>query len=70
MSDEDRAQINFWVSREKKKEWEEFIEESDEYMSLSQLIRTATNREVSDGYLPSTELEAVAGGGSGLSGSA
>jgi NAD(P)-dependent dehydrogenase (short-subunit alcohol dehydrogenase family) len=29
-------------------------------------MRTAANREVSDGYLPRTELEAIAGGGGGI----
>lgn len=61
--DGDRKQINFWVSKEKKAEWEDFVEQSDEFSTLSDLVRTATNREVTDGYLPRTELEAIAGGG-------
>lgn len=63
--DGERQQINFWVSKDQLEKWDEYVEESDEFSSRSQFIRTAANREVTDGYLPRTELETVAGGGGG-----
>lgn len=45
----EKAQINFRVDASQKEEWEEFIDESGRFSSLSGLIRAAVEKEISDG---------------------
>lgn len=42
---ENQTQINLRVDSDLKQEWEQFVEESGEYGSLSQAIRTAVEKE-------------------------
>ncbi|GAB3684438.1 hypothetical protein GCM10028857_13420 [Salinarchaeum chitinilyticum] len=42
----ERVQINLLVNEEQKAEWEDYVEESREYSSLSQLIRSGVEAEI------------------------
>jgi hypothetical protein len=45
--DSDQKRINLLVSEERKQEWQNAVESSTDYNSLSHLIRTAVERELS-----------------------
>ncbi|TKX42471.1 hypothetical protein EXE41_17130 [Halorubrum sp. SD690R] len=42
----ERVQINFRVDEEQKKDWEEYIDHTGKYSSLTGLIRTAVEKEI------------------------
>jgi hypothetical protein len=53
--------VNLRVEEEQKKHWEEYLDETYQYNSLSQLIRSAVEAEISDtNHQTSSESPAVA----------
>lgn len=42
----DRVQVNLRVSESQKEKWDRYVEESDEYNNLSDMIRTAVARDM------------------------
>lgn len=42
------VQINFRIHAAQKQDWDDFVEESDRFRTLSSLIRTAVSKEMSD----------------------
>lgn len=46
----DHARVNLRVEQETKEKWDEFVEESDHYTTLSGMIRAVVNAEVNSGH--------------------
>jgi hypothetical protein len=56
-----KIQVNLRVDETQKERWEEYLEESHQFTSLSQLIRSAVEAEISDGDQKATpETPAIA----------
>lgn len=43
---DDETMFSMRMDRDKRKEWEEFVEESDEFTSTSQLVRSSVNEQI------------------------
>jgi len=48
MSEGEKKMVNFRVEQSQKRKWDEHVEESNEYTSLSQLIRLAVERQINE----------------------
>ena len=48
MSEGEKKMVNFRVEQSQKRKWEEHVEGSNEYTSLSQLIRLAVERQINE----------------------
>ena len=46
--DSNKVMVGCRVSEERKTDWDDFVEESDEYNTLAQLVRTGVERVISD----------------------
>ncbi|PHQ40823.1 hypothetical protein Z052_18135 [Halorubrum sp. C191] len=46
--DSNKVMVGCRVSQERKNEWDNFIEQSDEYNTLAQLVRTGVKRVISE----------------------
>lgn len=48
MSDRERKRVNLRVDEDVKEKWDAYVDESDEYATLSGLIRASVNAEIAD----------------------
>lgn len=56
----EKSQINFRVDEQQKEDWEEYVEESNRFSTLSQLIRGSVEAEITDEQSgPSVESPAI-----------